>query len=461
MKRQEQKIEDVLRIEGVGAKGYGILPKAAMQDDDLGPWAKLLYAYLCSLAGSGSQTWPQRNTILSHLGIGKNTYYAAQRELLDEGYLRVEQSRQEQRYGSNIYTLVTLPDKYKRPRKYNRRKTAEMCDRVIASGLMAGGYGMIPRLVLQDNRLWAKSKLVYSYIASFAGAGKSAFPSVEIATRQLRLNTRAWQRALRELDSYGLVTVVQRRVHGQFQSCDYILEDCPVARCFGQPAQNARNGGSTHISPQVKKGDTGRTSPQVKKRDTGHTLPEAKKRDRRGTGGTPPQVKKGDTGSTSPQVILRDTQKRDTKKGDTATSNNLLTALSSNSSIYPSPAAASKQAPTQQRLTALKERLQIADADVIYGPDAEMVRGIWSLLEDVLRQPGDTVALSRSVSVPKDKFWALDGELLTYVVTAVRRQTTPIRNLRSYLLTALYHADETVAAFYGAEINRYLDGKGG
>ena len=42
---------EVLRTKGIRARGYGIVPKYAMQDTDLELTDKALYAYLCSLPG--------------------------------------------------------------------------------------------------------------------------------------------------------------------------------------------------------------------------------------------------------------------------------------------------------------------------------------------------------------------------------------------------------------------------
>ena len=52
MDTRREKIEDLLKFEGIECKGFGVLPKFVMRDVDLGIGAKGLYAYYCSLAGS-------------------------------------------------------------------------------------------------------------------------------------------------------------------------------------------------------------------------------------------------------------------------------------------------------------------------------------------------------------------------------------------------------------------------
>ena len=85
---------DVLRHEGILAKGYGVLPKYVMLDRDLSLTAKTIYAFLCSLAGNGETTYPSVETIKSYLGIGESAYSARLKELLDAGYILREKRRE-------------------------------------------------------------------------------------------------------------------------------------------------------------------------------------------------------------------------------------------------------------------------------------------------------------------------------------------------------------------------------
>ena len=48
----------------------------------------------------------------------------------------------------------------------------------------------------------------------------------------------------------------------------------------------------------------------------------------------------------------------------------------------------------------------------------------------------------------RDVFLSLDWEHLVYVLECVQKQTSTIKNIRAYYLTALYHAPETMEAYY-------------
>ena len=54
----------------------------------------------------------------------------------------------------------------------------------------------------------------------------------------------------------------------------------------------------------------------------------------------------------------------------------------------------------------------------------------------------------------KARFLTLDCEHITYVFDSLARTPTDIRNIRAYLLTALYNAPVTINSYYQAEVRR-------
>lgn len=105
----EESLVDILRIEGINAKGFGSIPKMVMKDRRLSLQAKGLYAYFCAYSGSGNRAFPGRNTILNDLQITKDTYYKHLDTLKQCDYIRISQERTIGRFKRNIYTLVTNP----------------------------------------------------------------------------------------------------------------------------------------------------------------------------------------------------------------------------------------------------------------------------------------------------------------------------------------------------------------
>ena len=117
----ETKTEDILRVEGINAKGFGIIPKIVMQDKRLTRDAKAIYAYFKSYAGAGTTAFPSVSKICYDLGFGKYDTYKKHLNLLIKcDYIRVQQERwiQEDPEGKykkgqfkrNIYTLIDKPN---------------------------------------------------------------------------------------------------------------------------------------------------------------------------------------------------------------------------------------------------------------------------------------------------------------------------------------------------------------
>jgi len=99
--------DDILRVQGINSKGFGIIAKLAMQDRRLTVQSKAIYAYFCSFAGAGTTAFPSREKIIYDLQISKDTYYKHFNKLKEYGYIQVEQEKKDSgRYTRNIYTLM-------------------------------------------------------------------------------------------------------------------------------------------------------------------------------------------------------------------------------------------------------------------------------------------------------------------------------------------------------------------
>ena len=139
-----KEIQDVLRIEGVKARGFGVFPKIVALDSKMSIYSKAVYAYFCSLAGKGETVFPLRDTILRQLRIGRDAYYAALHELIDQGFIIIEQEESPQgssQFRRNVYTIVARPQKYTDVTDLDE-KTAKRYAEVARYGLDVHGYGL-------------------------------------------------------------------------------------------------------------------------------------------------------------------------------------------------------------------------------------------------------------------------------------------------------------------------------
>ena len=233
---------DILKVEGINFKGYGIVPKYAMTDPALTIEAKGIYAYFCSFSGRGSSAFPTRNTILSDLQIGKDAYYNHFRQLCEEGYIIVTQTKGERSvFAKNIYTIVSNPKKLKLEELGEQDTRSKiLTEKIRISGLKAFGYGMIPKAVMVDPRLSLKAKAVYAYFCSYTGAGNSAFPFRDQIQRELQVSLKAYYKYFNMLLEYNYITVIQRRIDGKMSVNDYYLNDMPDID-FGKKCRKIQN----------------------------------------------------------------------------------------------------------------------------------------------------------------------------------------------------------------------------
>ena len=105
----EKKNTNFLVLENVAAHGFGTVPKLVMLDPSLTPQAKAIYAYFASFTGAGTTAFPRRTTIMRELKIGSaGTYYQHFNQLVERGYITVEQQKSGGRFDVCIYRLNSL-----------------------------------------------------------------------------------------------------------------------------------------------------------------------------------------------------------------------------------------------------------------------------------------------------------------------------------------------------------------
>lgn len=234
---------EVLRTKGIRARGYGIVPKYAMQDTDLELTDKALYAYLCSLSGNDHETYPAVSTIKSHLKIGDKSFATRMKHLVETGYVEVKKVHTPgNKFSNNIYCLTQRPKKFflEPPRT---PKGKEIRNTILADGILGGGYGQIPKMVMCDARLDIKSKGIYAYLAAFTGAGEVAFPARDQILRELNILKGTYYRYFNPLLELNYVTVIKRKSR-EFERNQYVLntnpddtkgierkKECPVSAC--------------------------------------------------------------------------------------------------------------------------------------------------------------------------------------------------------------------------------------
>lgn len=89
-------------------------------------------------------------------------------------------------------------------------------------------------------------------------------------------------------------------------------------------------------------------------------------------------------------------------------------------------------------------------------PDLDQYLELYRLMIDACRTTKPTIRIGGQecpVEKVRERFLELNSSHLLYVIDAMKKNTTEIRNIRSYLLTALYRSPETKTNFYQAWVN--------
>lgn len=89
--------------------------------------------------------------------------------------------------------------------------------------VLVSGYGIIPKLVMKDKDLTIEAKAIYAYIASYAGAGKKAYPSVDLICSDLNIGKDRFQKHRKCLIEKGYLIIEKVTNKGRFTNNLYVI----------------------------------------------------------------------------------------------------------------------------------------------------------------------------------------------------------------------------------------------
>jgi hypothetical protein len=107
------------------------------------------------------------------------------------------------------------------------KKTQELVDILEVQGVKAHGFGIIPKIVMQDTRLSVTAKAIYAYFCSFAGAGSQAFPGVKKICIDLGITNDTFLKHRKQLEQHGYIIVKNVRDGGKFSRNIYVITEKP------------------------------------------------------------------------------------------------------------------------------------------------------------------------------------------------------------------------------------------
>jgi hypothetical protein len=427
MENKTKKFEDILRVDGIDAKGFGIIPKMVMMDKDLTLEAKSLYAYFCSLVGNGSTCFPGRSKILFDLRISKDYYYKSLNLLKQQGYITIKKEGQfPQR---NIYTLVRKPSKFVDTEITTDNSTFS---KLKYNSLKAGGFGTIPRILMIDDRLNIKAKGIYAYFASLLGGGNSAFPRLEVLLHHLNISQKTYYKYSRQLVELNYITKVQRRIDTKFGVNDYYLNENPdpnlaVVLPLGKIQDNERNVENTNLLPLGKIQDS--------------TIQDSTTQD-----STTQDSTTQDTiiNSTIKNSFIKNKQSYNQDQNEMTDKNETEIEL--------------KKYEAHKKIVAKNIEYEILREDPKY---TQILDNIYELLVEYLSTNKKTIRIAgeeKNANIVKNRLLQIKTDNVLYVMDVMNTNRTKINNIENYLLTVLYKSTYTTASYYDNQFNStYFD----
>lgn len=91
--------------------------------------------------------------------------------------------------------------------------------------------------------------------------------------------------------------------------------------------------------------------------------------------------------------------------------------------------------------------------------DHELIQGICELIVETMLYTGKRIVIASNeypAEVVKQRFRKLNYMHIQYVVECLEKNTTQIKNIKKYLLAALFNAPVTMQGYYQAEVNHAM-----
>ena len=104
----------------------------------------------------------------------------------------------------------------------------------------------------------------------------------------------------------------------------------------------------------------------------------------------------------------------------------------------------------------IKENIDYDNLLISHPFEQELIQGIYELiLETVLCQNEEVLIASNRypVQLVKSKFLKLNYSHIEYVIECLKKNTSKVKNIKKYMLAALFNAPTTIDGYYQAEVN--------
>lgn len=106
--------------------------------------------------------------------------------------------------------------------------------------------------------------------------------------------------------------------------------------------------------------------------------------------------------------------------------------------------------------TVVKDNIEYESLLLRYPMDRELVEGITELIVETVLCQGERILIAQNwfpLELVKSKFMKLRYPHVEYVIDCLKKNTTEVRNIKKYLLAALFNAPSTIDGYYKSAVN--------
>ena len=104
----------------------------------------------------------------------------------------------------------------------------------------------------------------------------------------------------------------------------------------------------------------------------------------------------------------------------------------------------------------IRDNIGYEDLLTAHPADRELIEGIAELMLETIIGTGEEILIASSrypAEIVKSKFLKLNYSHIEYVLYCLKQNTTKVKNIRKYLLAALFNAPSTMDGYFRAEVN--------
>lgn len=92
----------------------------------------------------------------------------------------------------------------------------------------------------------------------------------------------------------------------------------------------------------------------------------------------------------------------------------------------------------------------------MHSDNEALIQGILQLIMEVVMCKGEEIVIAKNtypVEVVRSRFLKLDYSHIEYVIFCLQKNTTKVKNIKKYMMAALFNAPVTIESYYQAEVN--------